>query len=140
MEMWAKVFTSGLTAGAYTIWVVIFNQPENCAGGSGKCGGGELTNPAVEGSIVYGTGSIVGEDKVANFHGSLSEGAPPAGISVNVPAGTFNGLKDSRKAEIHLVVRAHGAVKTGEASLQLSTFGTCAECKNVQGARFEAVE
>jgi hypothetical protein len=135
-----RVYTSGLAPGAYTVWVVIFNRPENCAAGPGKCmGTPDLANPAVEGSTVYGTASVVGMDGVANFHGSLGEGTPPAGIQVNVAGGTANGLKDSRKAEIHLVVRAHGPVNaTGNAALQLSTFEACAACMNVQAAMFEA--
>ncbi|MGH9672107.1 MAG: hypothetical protein ACRD44_02920, partial [Bryobacteraceae bacterium] len=71
-----RVYTTGLTPGAYTIWIVIFNQPENCAS-PGGCMAPDLANPGVDGSVVYGTGSIVGMDMVANFHGSLSAGAPP---------------------------------------------------------------
>ena len=39
----------------------------------------DLSNPDVEGSVVYGTGYIVGADGIANFQGSLEEGSPPAG-------------------------------------------------------------
>jgi hypothetical protein len=135
-----RVYTTGLTAGAYTIWIVIFNRPENCTS-PGGCMAPDLANPAVEGSVVYGTGSIVGMDMVANFHGSLSAGAPPDGIQVNMPAGTVNGLKDSRKAEIHLVVRGHGPVSgTGNAAIQLSTFEACPACMNVQAVVFRAVK
>jgi len=91
---------------------------------------------------VYGTGYIVGADGIANFQGGLQEGSPPAGIQVNVPAGTFNGLKNALKAEIHLVVRSHGATSdTGGAVNQLTTFENgCAVCADVQAVRFEAVE
>jgi hypothetical protein len=137
-----RAYTTGLAPGAYTVWIVIFNRPENCAAGPGRCMGPDLGNPAVEGSIVYGTGSIVGMDMVANFHGSLSAGAPPAGIQLNVPAGMANGLRDSRKAEIHLVVRSHGPVSTtGNAVNQLSTFeATCVICADLQAVAFPAVK
>ncbi len=139
-----RVYTSQLTTpGAYTVWIVIFNRPENCtAGGPGHCMGPDLGNPAVEGSIVYGTGNIVGSDGIGNFHGSLAEGTPPAGIQMNVPAGTANGLKDSKRAEIHLVVRGHGPVSaTGQAPNQLSTFENgCMSCQDVQAVIFSPVK
>ena len=101
-----RIYTNGLNAGhAYTVWIVIFNKPENC---DGMCGGPDLSNPEVQGSIVYGGGYIAGANGNGNFHGSLKEGNPPAGMEVNVPAGTVNGLKNSMKADIHFVVRTHG--------------------------------
>jgi hypothetical protein len=139
-----KIYTSELEPGANTVWIVIFNKPQNCAGGPGHCGPSDLGNPDVKASIVYGAGYIVGDDGIANFQGSLQEGSPPAGIQVNVPAGTANGLKNALKAEIHLVVRKHGATKDdGGAVNQLSTFeagSSCAACANVQAVIFEAVE
>ena len=143
-----RVYTSELNPGANTIWIVIFNNPENCAGGPGGCADPDLSNPDVEGSVVYGTGYVVGVDGIANFHGSLEEGSPPDGIQVNMPADTANGLKNSLKAEIHLVVRTHGVTDdTGEAVNQLTTFedhALCTDqgrvCANVQAVIFEAVE
>jgi hypothetical protein len=143
-----KVYTTGLEAGANTIWIVIFNKPENCmAGGPGVCMAPDLSNPAVQGSVVAGSGYIVGADGIANFSGELREGSPPEGIQVNIPAGTANGLKNSKKAEIHLVVRKHGPVDgMGGAVTQLTTFespATCINsgiCANVQAVIFEAVE
>lgn len=139
-----RVYTSELEPGANTVWIAIFNKPQHCAGGPGACAAPDLNNPDVQGSIVYGAGYIVGNNGIANFQGSPQEGSPPAGISVNVPAGTFNGLKNALKAEIHLVVRKHGAVSdTGGAVNQLTTFeagSSCAACANVQAVIFEAVE
>lgn len=136
-----RIYTSGLAPGAYTVWIVIFNKPENC---TGPCNGPDLGNPAVEGSIVYGTGNMVGPDGLGNFYGSLKEGSPPAGIQMNVPAGLADGLKNSEKAEIHLVVRTHGAVRSdGTAVTQLTTFeSSCAPgvCSEPQAVVFEAVE
>lgn len=141
-----RVYTSELEPGANTVWIAIFNKPQHCAGGPGACAAPDLDNPDVQGSIVYGTGYIVGDDGIANFQGSLDKGSPPAGISVNVPKGTFNGLKNALKAEIHLVVRQHGVVSDTEAVTQLTTFespDSCLNlgvCKNVQAVIFEAVE
>jgi hypothetical protein len=136
-----SVSTSGLEPGASTVWVVIFNKPENCAEGPGSCAPSDLSNPTVQGSVVAGSGHVVSADGIANFVGSLDEGTPPTGIQVNVPLGTVDGLKDSLKAEVHLVVRQHGAVNdTGEAVTQLTTYeDECTTCADVQAAIFEAV-
>jgi hypothetical protein len=137
-----QIHTSELWRGAHTVWIVIFNKPENCAEGPGACAIGDLNTPEVEGSVVYGSGYIVGKDGIANFHGSLKEGSPPDGIQVNVPLGTVNGLKNSLKAEVHLVVREHEAVDPmGGAVDQLTTFEPeCGAACNVQAVAFEAGE
>jgi hypothetical protein len=136
-----SVYTSGLEPGANTVWIVIFNQPENCAAGPGSCAASDLSNPTVQGSVVAGSGHIVGADGVANFVGSLDEGKPPTGIQVNVPLGTVEGLKNSLKAEIHLVVRKHGAINDGgEAVTQLTTYeNECTTCADVQAVISESV-
>jgi hypothetical protein len=137
-----QIHTSELRRGAHTVWIVIFNKPENCAEGPGACAMDDLYTPEVEGSVVYGSGHIVGKDGIANFHGSLKEGSPPDGIQVNVPLGTVNGLENSLEAEIHLVVREHEAVDPmGGAVDQLTTYEPeCGEACNVQAVAFEAVE
>jgi hypothetical protein len=109
-----RIYTTQLDPGAaYTVWVVVFNRPENCEDG---CDEPDVNNPDVD-------GNIAGENGTGNFQGSLETFDPPAGIQVNVPAGTANGLKDPFKAEVHLVVRNHGEVIADLADEQLSTFG-----------------
>jgi hypothetical protein len=136
-----SVSTSGLEPGASTVWIVIFNKPENCAAGPGSCTASDLSNPTVQGSVVAGSGHIGSADGIANFVGSLDEGTPPTGIQVNVPLGTVDGLQDSLQAEIHLVVRAHGAIDDmGGAVTQLTTYESeCPTCADLQAAIFEAV-
>jgi hypothetical protein len=115
-----EIYTSGLEPGTYTAWTVIFNNPEGC---DGPCNGPDLDSPNVNGSVVYGTGHIVGSDGIGNFRATLARGVPPAGVSVNVPHGTAYGLEDPMKAEIHLVLRAHGAPQNGLTHSQLTAFG-----------------
>jgi hypothetical protein len=143
-----KIYTSGLEPGANTVWIVIFNKPQNCMGGGpGICMAPDLADPAVQGSVVAGSGYLVGTDGIGNFDGSLDVDNPPEGIQVNVPSGTANGLKNAKKAEIHLVVRKHGAVDDlGGAVTQLTTFENPADCTaqgrtcaNQQAVIFEAV-
>ena len=136
-----SIETSGLIASnAYTIWIAIFNAPENCAGGAGVCTPADLMTPAAEGSLAFGGGALAGALGEAGFQGSLREGDPPTGLEVN-PAGfgTVNGIKDSRKAEVHLVIRAHGLILPGDAVTQLTQFA-CPGCTNVQAVIFEAVK
>ena len=145
-----KFYTSDLTPNeAHTIWVVIFNTPENCAGAPGPCfDPSDLGNPAVQASIVAGSGYIVGPSGIANFEGSLNKGTPPTDIQVNVPEGTVNGLKYPLKAEIHLIVRRHGEPKSdGGAVAQLTTYEdavTCASegriCADVQVSVFQPAQ
>jgi hypothetical protein len=144
-----KIYTSGLEPGANTVWIVIFNKPQNCMGGGpGICMAPDLADSAVQGSVVAGSGYLVGADGIANFSGSLDEGSPPEGIQMNVPGGTANGLKNSKKAEIHLVVRKHGLIDDlGGAVTQLTTFENPVDCTaqgrtcaNQQAVIFEAVD
>jgi hypothetical protein len=133
-----SVHTSGLTPGhAYTVWVVVFNRPENCVDG---CNAPDVSVPAVRAAVGYGASYIAGQNGNSNFHGSLNRGSPPAGRQVNegvVPAGTTNRLEDPMRAEIHLVVRTHGMPIAGQAAQQLTTFELgCAVCANVQAAMF----
>ena len=136
-----SLYTSELDPGVHSVWIVIFNRPDQCAMGPGACAVSDLNDPAVKGSVAYGVGYIVGTDGIANFHGSLKRGSPPIGIQVNVPLGTYYGLRKSMKASIHLVVRKHGATDaTGGAVEQLTTFQPeCGDCANVQAVVFEPV-
>lgn len=97
-----RVHALDLAPGAHTLWAVIFNRPENCAG---PCMGPDLANPDVAGSTIPVSGVIVGGDGVANFFGSLREGDVPEGMELNAAGGTVNGLRDTLRAEIHLVIR-----------------------------------
>lgn len=114
------IYTTGLQPGAYTTWTVIFNNPESC---QGPCNEPDLHSPRVGGSVVYGTGLIVGDDGIGNFRATLAKGTPPAGVQVNVPVGTADGLENPMKAEIHLVLRAHGPPQNGLTHSQLTDFG-----------------
>ena len=130
-----NIYTSDLLPGTYTVWTVIFNRPQNC---DDFCDGSDLNTPAVKGSIVYGTGHIVGPDGIGNFSAHLGKGSPPAGTQINIPVGTANGLMNPMKAEIHLVVRDHGPAQfdNGESLVdaQTTTFGGgCTDVSSIPG-------
>ncbi len=75
---------------------------------------------------------------------SNGEGAFSAYLSKDRPLGEVvfgPGLEDTQGAEIHLVVRTHGAADTSKLYTQLSTFephpalgGTCEACQDHQFA------
>jgi hypothetical protein len=120
------VNTLGLQPAAYTVWWVVFNNPEFC---TGRCDPADLTNPAVDAAILYGTGKVVGEDGIGNFTAQLAEADTSKVNPEHMPfPGSDKGLVDARKAEIHFVVRSHGPASNdpGTLNAQLTTFnGGC---------------
>lgn len=88
-----------------TLWMVIFNKPENCSGG---CGADDLGNPDVVTDVVYASGRVIGSSGKANYAGHRQAGDNsgsifPAWLGLPSP-----GLLDAQAAEIHSVVRSHG--------------------------------
>lgn len=133
--------TSGLEPGApYTAWWVVFNTPEGC---SEACNEDDIFNPD-------GTLNLNPEANISILFadGAMTDAEGDAGFSAVLPAGrplgevvTGPGLSDAGKAEVHVVVRAHGPLDPSRAYAQLSTFephptlgGNCAECRDVQFA------
>jgi len=121
-----RLQTSGLTPGhAYTLWVVPFNNPENCIVANACVLADALANdPAVAVDLINGTGLVVGGSGKATFAARTRVG--DLGIR-------GIGLLDALGSEIHLVVRDHGPKLPGNA--QLSEFGGGCDvypCANVQ--------
>lgn len=124
-----------LPTGAYTVWWVVFNNPEFCVDG---CGSDDFERSAVNTSIFWATGEVVGDEGIGNFSAQLLEGTLPEG-SDQVLFG--DGLVDSFSAEIHPIVRSHGSVILGLEEEQITTFdGGCPpnECEDLQFAVFPA--
>lgn len=124
--------TTGLAAGAYTTWWVVFNHPEKCSGG--VCGEDDLPpfggSPTVQASVLFATGHVVAANGVANFGAWL--GAGDTGGALFGP-----GLVNIYTAEIHNVVRYHGSVDPAYMPAQINSFnGGCPPntCGNVQAA------
>jgi hypothetical protein len=135
--------TSQLEEGhAYTIWWVVFNDPDECMGGG--CGPDDVgavifgegnPNPAGIG-ILYAAGHVVGDSGTATFSGHLrpgdtsgcvNEGPPQSADSVGVDlALVCMALDDPYTAEVHLVLHDHGPIVPGQVASQISTFeGGC---------------
>ena len=120
-----------LVAGdAYSVWWVIFNDPEFCS--DGVCGeddifaedGSVALTEAADISALNATGGVASADGTASFSASL-----PKGDTGSYQVLFGGGLVDPMGAEIHLIVRTHGPALTGDAlEGQLTTFGgSCTE-------------
>jgi hypothetical protein len=137
----ATLTTSGLTADApYTLWWVVFNQPEGCLG---ACDLDDLffpdgtmnVNPAADIAILFADGTITDELGNAAFSAVLHEGQPLGEVVLGA------GLRDAAYTEVPLVVRAHGPLDPERALQQLTTFephptigGDCVACYDEQFA------
>jgi hypothetical protein len=123
---------------AYTIWWVVFNHPEHCAGAATsspvRCGMADMVNPDVDASALFADGGVVGRFGVGWFSGSLR---------VNDPTGAImgTGLKNPAGADVHFVVRDHGVASDDPELLyqQTHTFGGCnPDCADVQTSVHQA--
>ncbi len=123
--------TAGLMPGTVaTFWLSIFNTPAGCA--TNPCTAADFTNPNAHGALVYGGGRIIGADGTATFGGFRA-----VGDTAGVFDGTAGRLILPLTAQIHLVVRTHGAASSDPIALnqQLTTFnGGCPPntCANIQ--------
>lgn len=122
--------THGLHEGAYTVWWVLYNEPDQCNNpvpyGDARCGDLDIANPAVRATVMWAAGKLVGPDGRAHINACIGNGE----LSHEVfDMGTKEGLTDPMGAEIQLVVHYHDkAAYTSPALLgdQLTSFvGGC---------------
>ncbi len=94
---------------AYTLWLVIFNNPDGCQAPTpiSSCSPDDVGNPAAMPDIVYGTGHVAGGSGQATFSGYRPAGDDSGSISEPIGLPAF-GLVNPEGAEIHLVVHEHG--------------------------------
>lgn len=138
-----KIRSRNLIPGnAYTVWLVIFNDPSGC---SDPCGENDLDDLTGDPSVIWsGAGGIANPAGNLNMSGYLSEGNPQGYQQLFTDLGVPDpGFVDAEGAEIHNIVRDHGPA-TGNPD-QVSTFeGDCTpassfglgsgtyECEDVQ--------
>ena len=129
----------GLNPGnAFTVWAVIWNDPENCVDG---CGEDDLGRPGTESVVIWsGIGGVANGGGNLNANTTITDGDGP------IPGG----VTDTEGAEIHFVVQDHGEASDDAATLilQTTTFeGGCGDrvpptappdtCVDVQAAVFQ---
>ena len=105
------------------------------------CGLNDLGVPEVNSSVFYAAGFVTGRDGTANVDARLNAGALPVGIDVLVPGELMPG--NGFGAEVHMIVRSHGAIITGEADVQVGTFNGACDiniCEDQQAVIFLPVE
>lgn len=88
---------------AYTVWWIIFNDPQHCTMG---CDIGDLGNPKVNATGTWAAGGVSDAMGNASFAGHLVKNDDPIGQII-----VGNGRLEGDKAEIHLIVRSHGPVE-----------------------------
>ena len=156
-EIWGSVHVTDLNPNsAFTIWAVIFNRPEECLtnpAGPVHCSATDLAavpNPARASAFNVGAFVTGFGNGTANVSVHIRSGAPPDGAFVLFGEGGLNdnGVRPGLHAgngfgaEVHLVIRTHGAILPGAITAQLSILnGGCLPntCRNVDVATFPKV-
>lgn len=142
----------------YSVWWIIFNDPENCLqpdlcdtpdvfSSPGVLN--EVQVPATRNSATWATGFITDGEGRINTSAEIDAGAVPVGTFVNHGWSTpVSGGPDDNagllpgnglEAEVHVLLRSHGPAVAGSAGDQISTFnGLCdvQTCVNTQNAIF----
>jgi hypothetical protein len=140
-SVFGTISTSGLPQGeVVTLWWAIFYNPEFCS--TPGCLAMDLNNPAVNGSLQFGGGQVVGPNGRADFGGYLAVGDNTGFhfLSPSMP-NPAPGVVNPKGATIHLVIRKHGPASEDPTILnqQLSSFGggcSVNPCANIQAALF----
>ncbi|MBT8078011.1 MAG: hypothetical protein KJO31_05505 [Gammaproteobacteria bacterium] len=123
---------------AVTNWLVIVNYPEACS--SSPCSEADIfgaipANPT-KATVCYLTGQVVGKKGDAVFAGRIGEGTAHGCFFPEDP--NPHGLKDSMRAEIHVIVQQHGKpLELGyglEDQVTLNFGGCNPDCEDVQFA------
>lgn len=104
-----RVITTELPEGAYTTWWVVFNDPSACSDVPvAGCDGSDLGIPAVNATVFFASGGVVGSNGVGEFRAHLEEGEVPTGAGqLALPNGGL-GMVDVEVAEVHMVIKYHG--------------------------------
>ncbi|MGI9547494.1 MAG: hypothetical protein ACR2MM_09675 [Flavobacteriaceae bacterium] len=123
----ANFKATGLTPGyTYTVWWVIWNNPENCTT-PGACTDIDFgLADAVQVEVMYATGHVVGNSGKGNFSAHLNENDDSGTINPLFGLPGYGGLLDAQKAEVHLVLRSHGPKVPGIVDEQIGSYlGGC---------------
>ena len=117
---------------AYTLWYVVFNEPENCETPDGQ--GGTMcsetdVNPfgPANVDVLYGGGNVTGNGGTLHIAGHRKRGDNSGSVfdALGFPS---VGLIYPETAEIHLVVRSHGPKVPENMPEQIQNFfGGCVE-------------
>ena len=125
--------------GAYTMWLLVWNNPEDCMFGKNNPDAGLRCHPGMgdpPSCVLFGAGHVGGENGVLNYTGHQQAWVPGGGPDCG------NGLTNPRGADVHAAVRSHGPKVPGNIDAQIHTVGggcgpTAFACLEVQAAPHE---
>ncbi len=127
----ANFKAEGLYPGAYTIWWVIWNNPQECMT-PGECIEADFATPGKVGvEVMYAGGHVVGTNGKGNFSAYLNAGDDtPESMNTSFGFPSVGGLAigNTFDAEVHVVLRTHGPKVSGLVNDQISSYrGGCDE-------------
>ena len=111
---------------AYTLWVVAWNNPNNCTTPNACNDGDFAIADLVEVEVMYVAGHVVGSNGKGNFSGHVNEGDDSGSTNAFFGLPGYGGLHDVDAAELHFVLRSHGPAIPGQVHEQISSYeGGC---------------
>ena len=110
----------GVAPGAYTLWWVVWNNPEAC--GADGCTDADFGTLGLDVDIGYATGHVVGNGGQLTLVAHLAEGGSLSGFPTEFGVASGSGLLDALDAEIHIVIRYHGPKVPGLVGEMTHTF------------------
>ena len=126
--------------GAYTMWLLVWNDPENCHGNPAvpglRCVPGPPPHFDPPSCVLFGAGHVVGNNGKLDYTAHRQAWDATGNIGGLCP----NGLTNPRGADVHAAVRTHGEAIPGMIPEQIHTVsGGCAtnECFEAQAAAHE---
>ena len=121
----------------YTLWFIVFNEPEDCVtpapGGGFMCGETDvfIDPESAMVDILFSGGSIAGNNEWIRLGGHRKRGDNSGSVYSFLGVEDPPGLIDPMGAEVHLVLRSHGPVIPGMVADQIGSFeGGCVVFQN----------
>jgi hypothetical protein len=111
------VVTPSASPEVFTGWAFVFNHPENCENGPGKCSGPDLFNEDVEAGVYNFAGHPTGAGGNLVLTGSIQVGQPAGGP----PDSTMAPLSNPGGAEVHVAIAPHGQIDPSNMPAQANT-------------------
>lgn len=99
-----EIETPSASPEVFSGWAIVFNHPEECAGGPGNCGGPDLFDPDVGGGVFNFAGHPVGPGRNLVLSGHVQVGEAAGGP----PGSTKAPLSNPAGAEVHVAIAPHG--------------------------------
>jgi hypothetical protein len=110
----SAVFAGGKNETAVTVWLVFFNNPDQCIG-VGGCDEPDIFRPETNGAVCYLGGQSVQANGRITIAGRFAEGTTHGCIF----SATESALIDSDAAEVHAVLQEHGWSKKSGYGLEM---------------------